>query len=215
MTSNGHGTTSCRSDRYSKPTMFEPNCGDQWRVSLIFHRFLQCPSKPSTLIYVSSEYDLDLVSTAFEDKNYWINIRKALTVGFFMQVAHREGEKGAYNTVKDGQVSQKWRWVRVSLCRLTLFLCFSKIVKLHKSCGLDTNPEWVIYNEFVLTTANVSISESIKQYLVLISSRAFSSSVRLRRSAENGCWSTHRNTLTLTHGTRNIARERLSRLSRP
>jgi len=77
---------------------------------------------------------LDLVSTAFEDKNYWINIRKALTVGFFMQVAHREGEKGAYNTVKDGQ-----------------------IVKLHKSCGLDTNPEWVIYNEFVLTTANVSL----------------------------------------------------------
>jgi len=51
-----------------------------------------------------------------------------------MQVAHREGEKGAYNTVKDGQ-----------------------IVKLHKSCGLDTNPEWVIYNEFVLTTANVSL----------------------------------------------------------
>lgn len=50
-----------------------------------------------------------------------------------MQVAHREGEKGAYNTVKDDQ-----------------------IVKLHKSCGLDTNPEWVIYNEFVLTTANVS-----------------------------------------------------------
>lgn len=77
------------------------------------------------------KYDLDLVSTAFEDKNYWLNIRKALTVGFFMQVAHREGEKGAYNTVKDGQ-----------------------IVKLHKSCGLDTNPEWVLYNEFVLTTAN-------------------------------------------------------------
>jgi hypothetical protein len=56
------------------------------------------------LLFSVPEYDLDLVSTAFEDKNYWLNIRKALTVGFFMQVAHREGEKGAYNTVKDGQV---------------------------------------------------------------------------------------------------------------
>jgi pre-mRNA-splicing factor ATP-dependent RNA helicase DHX15/PRP43 len=91
-----------------------------------------------------TEYDLDLVSTAFEDKNYWINIRKALTVGFFMQVAHREGEKGAYNTVKDGQ-----------------------IVKLHKSCGLDSNPEWVIYNEFVLTTANVSpLSRNVERQIV-------------------------------------------------
>jgi pre-mRNA-splicing factor ATP-dependent RNA helicase DHX15/PRP43 len=25
-------------------------------------------------------------------------------------------------------------------------------VSLHPSCGLDTQPEWVIFNEFVLTT---------------------------------------------------------------
>lgn len=49
-------------------------------------------------------FDLDLVSTAFEDRKYWTNIRQALTCGFFMQVAHKEGEKGSYLTVKDNQV---------------------------------------------------------------------------------------------------------------
>ncbi|KIO00627.1 hypothetical protein M404DRAFT_152107 [Pisolithus tinctorius Marx 270] len=46
-----------------------------------------------------------------------------------MQAAHKEGEKGSYLTVKDNQV-----------------------VNLHPSCGLDTQPEWVLFNEFVLTT---------------------------------------------------------------
>jgi pre-mRNA-splicing factor ATP-dependent RNA helicase DHX15/PRP43 len=46
-----------------------------------------------------------------------------------MQVAHKEGEKGSYLTVKDNQV-----------------------VSLHPSCGLDTQPEWVLFNEFVLTS---------------------------------------------------------------
>ncbi|KAE9399543.1 P-loop containing nucleoside triphosphate hydrolase protein [Gymnopus androsaceus JB14] len=55
-------------------------------------------------------------------------IRQALVCGFFMQVAHKEGEKGNYLTVKDNQV-----------------------VALHPSCGLDAQPEWVLFNEFVLT----------------------------------------------------------------
>jgi len=46
-----------------------------------------------------------------------------------MQVAHKEGEKGAYLTVKDNQV-----------------------VNLHPSCGLETEPEWDLFNEFALTT---------------------------------------------------------------
>jgi len=73
----------------------------------------------------------DLVSTSFDDKSYYINIQRALTAGFFMQVAHREGDKNGYLTIKDLQV-----------------------VGLHPSTGLDHNPEWVIYNEFVLTTRN-------------------------------------------------------------
>ncbi|KAI4518489.1 P-loop containing nucleoside triphosphate hydrolase protein [Schizophyllum commune Loenen D] len=73
-------------------------------------------------------YELDLLSIADEKKMY-LNIRQALVCGFFMQVAHKEGEKGSYLTIKDNQV-----------------------VALHPSCGLDTQPEWVLFNEFVLTT---------------------------------------------------------------
>jgi len=57
------------------------------------------------------------------------NIRKALLTGFFMQVAHWDSEKRAYLTVKDVQP-----------------------VQLHPSCDLDGKPDWVVFNEFVLTT---------------------------------------------------------------
>lgn len=120
------------------------------------------------------KHDLDLVSTPFEDKSYYLNIRKALTSGFFMQVAHKEGEKGNYLTIKDNQVSPRFvscrvassflfRRERVKLTPLSLsFLCaITQVVKLHKACGLETQPEWVVFNEFVLTTANVrSLSSS-------------------------------------------------------
>lgn len=76
-------------------------------------------------------FDLDLVSTSFDDKKYYTQIRQVIAASFFMQVAHREGEKNSYLTIKDNQV-----------------------VSLHPSCGLDTNPEWVVYHEFVLTTRN-------------------------------------------------------------
>ncbi|KAK0435476.1 P-loop containing nucleoside triphosphate hydrolase protein, partial [Desarmillaria tabescens] len=74
-----------------------------------------------------AKYEVELLSLSDEKKLYQ-NIRQVLVCGFFMQVAHKEGEKGNYLTVKDNQV-----------------------VALHPSCGLDTQPEWVIFNEFVLT----------------------------------------------------------------
>ena len=50
-------------------------------------------------------FDVDLISLNDERKLY-INIRQALVCGFFMQVAHKEGEKGNYLTVKDNQASR-------------------------------------------------------------------------------------------------------------
>ncbi|ORY47047.1 P-loop containing nucleoside triphosphate hydrolase protein, partial [Rhizoclosmatium globosum] len=82
------------------------------------------------LARMMTKHGLPLVSTPFEDKKYYTNIRKALTAGFFMQVAHRE-RNGHYLTVKDNQV-----------------------VQLHPSCCLGSKPEWVLYNEFVLTQKN-------------------------------------------------------------
>lgn len=106
-----------------------------WNNYLNFRSLAHADNVRTQLKRNMEKWDLPLVSTAFEDKNYWNNIRQALTCGFFMQVAHKEGEKGSYSTIKDNQV-----------------------VRLHLSCGLDHTPDWVIYNEFVLTTANVSCS---------------------------------------------------------
>lgn len=47
--------------------------------------------------------DIDLVSTT-DQRFFYLNVRRALICGFFMQVAHKEGEKGNYLTVKDNQV---------------------------------------------------------------------------------------------------------------
>jgi len=71
-----------------------------------------------------------MASSDFDDKEYYVNIRKCLVSGFFMQVAHLE-KSGHYLTIKDNQV-----------------------VALHPSSNLTTKPEWVLYHEFVLTSKN-------------------------------------------------------------
>ena len=58
------------------------------------------------------------------------DIRKALTAGMFMQVAFRQ-RTGDYLTVKDNQ--HVW---------------------IHPSSVVNSRPEWVIYEEFALTTKN-------------------------------------------------------------
>ncbi|KAI6084224.1 P-loop containing nucleoside triphosphate hydrolase protein [Hypoxylon rubiginosum] len=72
---------------------------------------------------------LELISTDFNDKNYYTNIRRALVSGFFMQVAKKENNK-VYRTLKDN----------------------NQQVMLHPSTVLQTDYEWVVYNEFVLTS---------------------------------------------------------------
>ncbi|KAL2044171.1 hypothetical protein N7G274_002876 [Stereocaulon virgatum] len=75
--------------------------------------------------------ELELVSAPFEHKDYYTNIRRALVAGFFMQVAKKEGSSKTYVTVKDNQN-----------------------VLLHPSTVLQQESEWLLYNEFVLTTKN-------------------------------------------------------------
>ncbi|KAG5404781.1 hypothetical protein IGI04_010900 [Brassica rapa subsp. trilocularis] len=82
------------------------------------------------LVRIMSRFNLKMCSTDFNSRDYYVNIRKAMLSGYFMQVAHLE-RTGHYLTVKDNQV-----------------------VHLHPSNCLDHKPEWVIYNEYVLTTRN-------------------------------------------------------------
>jgi pre-mRNA-splicing factor ATP-dependent RNA helicase DHX15/PRP43 len=73
---------------------------------------------------------VQLSSAPASSPSYWANIRKALCAGYFMQIAHLQ-RAGGYLTVKDNQP-----------------------VSLHPSTGLDHKPEWVLYNEFVMTSSN-------------------------------------------------------------
>jgi len=79
---------------------------------------------------IMDRFNLKRTSTDFNSRQYYTNIRKALVAGFFMQIAHLE-RTGSYLTIKDNQM-----------------------VQLHPSSCLDHKPEWVLYNEFVLTTKN-------------------------------------------------------------
>ncbi|KAG0695848.1 P-loop containing nucleoside triphosphate hydrolase protein [Suillus ampliporus] len=99
-----------------------------WNNYLSARALMQADNVREQLKRTMERFEVELVSVQ-DQKKMFMAIRQALCCGFFMQVAHKEGEKGNYMTVKDNQV-----------------------VALHPSCGLDTQPEWVIFNEFVLTT---------------------------------------------------------------
>lgn len=83
----------------------------------------------------------------FNSKDYYVNIRKAIACGFFMQVAHLE-RTGHYLTVLDNQV-----------------------VTMHPSTVLKHKSEWVVFNEFVLTSKNFirTVSEVKGEWLLDIS----------------------------------------------
>jgi len=99
------------------------------------------------LARIMKRFNLELVSTEFSNKEYYVNIRKCMVAGYFMQVAHLE-RAGHYLTVKDNQ-----------------------IVALHPSAGMDKKPEWVLYNEFVLTSKNYirTVTEIKAEWLLEIS----------------------------------------------
>jgi pre-mRNA-splicing factor ATP-dependent RNA helicase DHX15/PRP43 len=77
-----------------------------------YDNFLNARSLKSTdsvriqLLRICTRLGIKLVSTPFEDKSYYPNIRKAICSGYFMQVAHLE-RAGQYLTVKDNQVNSQ------------------------------------------------------------------------------------------------------------
>jgi pre-mRNA-splicing factor ATP-dependent RNA helicase DHX15/PRP43 len=96
---------------------------------LSFRHLSSADSVRTQLKRIMETNGLDLISTPFEDKNYYTNIRRALLTGFFMQVAMKESSGKLYRTVKDDQA-----------------------VLIHPSTVLRTEFDWVVYNEFVLTS---------------------------------------------------------------
>jgi len=101
-----------------------------WQSFLQQRSLKQADDVRGQLSRVLSGLGMKLVSTPFSSKDYYVNIRRAIAAGFFMQVAHLE-PGGHYLTIKDHQVAH-----------------------LHPSCVLGSKPEFVLYHEFVLTQKN-------------------------------------------------------------
>ncbi|KAJ2777805.1 DEAH-box ATP-dependent RNA helicase prp43 [Coemansia javaensis] len=98
-----------------------------WDNFLQYRSLRSADSIREQLRRVAAKSDIPLVSNDFSSPDYYPQIRRALTEGYFMQVAHLE-RNGQYLTVKDNQ-----------------------LVMLHPSSVLERKPEWVLYNEFALT----------------------------------------------------------------
>lgn len=73
-----------------------------WQNFLSARALAQADNVRSQLQRTMERFDIDLVSTQ-DQRTFYINIQKTLVCGFFMQVAHKEGEKGNYSTVMDNQ----------------------------------------------------------------------------------------------------------------
>ena len=101
-----------------------------WNNYISARSLSQADNVRAQLLRVMERLEIGLITKTYADPTrHYMDIRRALVCGYFTQIAHKEGEKGSYLTVKDNQV-----------------------VSLHPSCGLETQPEWVLFNEFVLTT---------------------------------------------------------------
>lgn len=97
---------------------------------LSFRHLSSADNVRAQLKRIMETHDIELVSTPFQDKDYYTNIRRALLAGFFMQVAMRESSTSkVYKTVKDDQ-----------------------LVMIHPGTVVSSPYDWVVYSEFVLTT---------------------------------------------------------------
>lgn len=74
-----------------------------WNNYLSQRALSQAENVRAQIQRVMERNDIELVTTT-DQRKFYTNVRKALVLGFFMQVAHKEGEKGNYLTVKDNQV---------------------------------------------------------------------------------------------------------------
>jgi len=101
-----------------------------WNNFLQYRSLKNADNVRSQLSRMIQRMGLELCSNKYGSSEYFPNIRKALTEGFFMQVAHSQ-RTGTYLTVKDNQV-----------------------VEIHPSCVFTYKPEWLIYFEFVQTPKN-------------------------------------------------------------
>eukprot|EP00026_Physarum_polycephalum_P002485 Phypoly_transcript_02492.p1 GENE.Phypoly_transcript_02492~~Phypoly_transcript_02492.p1 ORF type:complete len:744 (+),score=127.94 Phypoly_transcript_02492:527-2758(+) len=149
---------------------FSHASGDHLTLLNVFHAFMQNQQEPAfahenflnsrslrsavnvraQLARIMTRFHLPLVSADFASKDFYTNIQKCILSGFFMQVA-LAGKQG-YLTAKDNQM-----------------------VSLHPSSSLTGRPDWVVYNEYVLTSRHFirTVTEIKGEWLLEIADKYF------------------------------------------
>jgi len=79
-----------------------------WHNYLSARALAQADNVRKQLLRIMERLDIDLISRVGSGPEFYNNIRKTLVCGFFMQVAHKEGERAQYKTVKDNQASMNF-----------------------------------------------------------------------------------------------------------
>eukprot|EP01061_Rhynchopus_euleeides_P002249 TRINITY_DN1172_c0_g1_i2.p1 TRINITY_DN1172_c0_g1~~TRINITY_DN1172_c0_g1_i2.p1 ORF type:complete len:722 (+),score=314.46 TRINITY_DN1172_c0_g1_i2:196-2361(+) len=109
-----------------------------WENFLNFRSLTSAVNVRNQLVNLCTRNSIPLVSPHHGDSTakegtyaYNNRIKKALLQGYFMQVAHKDVRGTGYTTCKDDQP-----------------------VHSHPSNYVESTPEWLVYNEFVLTTKN-------------------------------------------------------------
>ena len=95
-----------------------------------FRSMQSADSVRAQLDRIMRKLGIAITGSDFSSQDYYLNIRKCLTAGLFMQVAHMQ-KNGHYLTAKDNQV-----------------------VAIHPSSVLDTKSPWILFQDFVLTSRN-------------------------------------------------------------
>ena len=85
-----------------------------WHNYISARSLSQADNVRAQLLRVMERLEIDIVSKAYKNQAlHHVDIRRALVCGYFMQVAHKEGEKGSYLTVKDNQVRPHMQFTRM------------------------------------------------------------------------------------------------------
>jgi pre-mRNA-splicing factor ATP-dependent RNA helicase DHX15/PRP43 len=92
-----------------------------WNNYLSARSLAHAENVRSQILRIMERCDLELTSRSSEEPRFYDNIRKSLVCGFFMQVAHKTGQKNGYNTVKDNQV--RFQFLHPVLLHLSRAVC--------------------------------------------------------------------------------------------
>jgi len=80
-----------------------------WSNFISQRAMLQADNVRAQLQRQMEKFEIEIISKSATNPSFYTNIRMALVSGYFMQVAHKAGERGAYKTVKDNSVRRRER----------------------------------------------------------------------------------------------------------